>query len=194
MNSIHASSSSSSPSPDFMTVQSDKFIKLISAVDGRDKLYKTIQYIARTAWWLTNSRNPKHSSLSKLKTLDSTFSEARKTFRLGGFVRDYKELISTKYDMDNFMSVFKYASNMGNVVGEVMDLMLWLAKVKVVNINKDTWDWWRNLLWMVGILYTLTEQFILLKQTYRVYLQIVCPPHPHLFYSLLSHHIIHYLL
>jgi hypothetical protein len=98
------------PAPqDFMQVQSDKFIKLITSVDGRDKLYKTIQYSARTAWWITNAKDPKHPSLSVLASLDSTLSEARKVFRLGGFVREYKDLVANKWEptlMGTFKCVF----------------------------------------------------------------------------------------
>jgi len=160
-------------SHDFFQVQSDKFIKLLSSVDGRDKFYKTIQYSARTAWWITNAKNPKHPSLSKLAALDSTFSEARKAFRLGGFVREYKDLVANKPTPD-FMGTFKFTSNLAGVIGEVMDLVIWLAKLRVMNVNKDSWEWWRNTLWMTNIIYNLAEQYLLFRQTYQVYLQMVC--------------------
>jgi hypothetical protein len=160
------------PPSDYLKLQSDKFIKLLSTVDGRDKLYKTIQYSARTAWWITNAKDPKHPSLSKLSALDSTFSDARKAFRLGGFVREYKDWMANKCSND-FMGRFKNMSSFGNMIGEVIDLLTWLAKLRVLNLNKDRWEWWRNTLWMTNILYTLADQFLLFRQTYLVYIQMV---------------------
>lgn len=163
----------SSPT-NFLDKQSDKFLKLVSTVDGRDKLYKTIQYTARTAWWILNSKDPKNPALAKLSSLDSTFSDARRTFRLGGFIREYKDLVANTPCTPTLMGVFKYTNNLGCFIGETMDLVVWLAKHRAVNVNKDSWEWWRNVLWMLNIFYTLTDQFLLFKQTYQVYLRMVC--------------------
>jgi len=154
-----------------MSIHSEKFLKLISSVDGRDKLYKTIQYTARTAWWITNAKDPKHPSLSRLSALDTIFSEARRAFRLGGFVREYKELVA--YTPDNtFMSRFKYINHIGSFIGELMDFVIWLAKLRVLRVSKERWEWWRNVLWMVNIVYTLADQYLLFKQTWAVYSQL----------------------
>lgn len=152
--------------------QSDKFLKLLSTVDGRDKLYKTVQYTARTAWWIINSKDPKNPILPKLSSLDSTFSDARKAFRLGGFIREYKDLIANPCT-PTLMGVFKYTNNVGCLIGESMDLVVWLAKHRVVNVNRERWEWWRSVLWMLNILYILSDQFLLFKQTYQVFIRMV---------------------
>jgi len=154
-----------------MNIPSDKIIKLLSTVDGRDKLYKAVQYMARTAWWITNARDPKNPSLSRLAGLDSVFSEARRAFRLGGFMREYKDLIACTQD-GTVMTRFKYVNHLGNTIGEVMDVVIWLAKLKVIMVSKERWEWWRNVLWMINILYMLTDQYLLFKQTWKVYAQL----------------------
>jgi Peroxisomal biogenesis factor 11 (PEX11) len=157
----------------FINTQSDKFQKLISTVDGRDKLYKTIQYGARVAWYITNTKDPKHPSLVKLAALDATMSEARRVFRLGGFIREYKDLVSHKIT-PTLMGIFKFTSNLGNTIGEVMDLIIWLAKLRVLDVSKDRWEWWRNILWMNNILYILSDQFFLFLQTWQIFVAMVC--------------------
>lgn len=87
-------------------------------------------------------------------------------------MREYKELMAHS-SRATFMERFQYLSNLGSFVGEIIDLLVWCAKLKVVNINKDSWEWWRNTLWMTNILYNLAEQVLLFRQTLQVYLQMV---------------------
>lgn len=156
-----------------MSIASDKVLKLLSTVDGRDKFYKTVQYGARTAWWITHSKDPKNAQLPKLQALDSVLSEARRAFRLGGFVREYKDFVVCKNSTDiSPMGRFKMVNHLGNCIGETMDVIIWCAKLKVVNVSKERWEWWRNVLWMINVLYTLTDQYLLFKQTWKVYSQL----------------------
>jgi hypothetical protein len=151
-----------------------KFLKLIATVDGRDKLYKTLQYGSRTAWWITHSKDPKNPALAKLASLDAVLSEARRVFRLGGFVKEYKEFVACKESKD-VMGRFKMVNHLGNCIGETMDVIIWCAKLKVVSLSKERWEWWRNVLWMINVLYSLTDQYLLFRQTWKVYTQLVCP-------------------
>jgi len=152
-----------------------KFLKLIATVDGRDKLYKTLQYGSRTAWWITHSKDPKNPALAKLASLDAVLSEARRVFRLGGFVKEYKEFVACKESKD-VMGRFKMVNHLGNCIGETMDVIIWCAKLKVVSLSKERWEWWRNVLWMINVLYSLTDQYLLFRQTWKVYTQL----HPHM--------------
>jgi len=159
--------------------QTRKFISLLHTVDGRDKLYKTIQYAARLTFFLTHNKDPSSPLLSKLSSLDSCFSEARRAFRLGGFVRETKDIrayIAKGIDR-NFMSRFKLVSMCGTLVGECMDVIIWGAKIKVLEgVSKAKWEWWRNVLWMINIWYNLIDQWMLFQQTWKVYSKL----QPHL--------------
>lgn len=168
-------------------------MKLLTTVDGRDKLYKTIQYGARALWWFIFCKDPKNSVLPKLASLDSATSDARRVFRLGGFFREFQNLLICKPGVST-MHTFKTVSTLSSFLGEVLDVIIWVAKLRVVNLNRDRWDWWRNLLWMVTVWYTLIENYLLVSQLWQAYLRLVCilskshSSSPHTWVSVKTHH------
>jgi len=149
----------------------NKTLVLLSQTDGRDKIYKVVQYGSRLLWWLAHtqdSTSPSPSNtllLSRLARLDSSLSDARRVFRLGGFIRGFVSAIRESAGNMTFLHSFKFLSVLSNFAMESMDVIIWGAKIKVINANKRQWDWWHNFLWMIGIFYIFTDQINALTRT-----------------------------
>jgi len=150
-----------------LSVSTNKALILLSQVDGRDKVYKTCQYGARLAWWILQTKGADTKLLSKLSGLDSSFSDARRVFKLGNFCKEIKDLVKEPFLQGNktFLYTFRFFSTLCSVLGELMDVMIYASKIKAININRGRWEWWRSTLLMVNLLYAFTDQIILMKQT-----------------------------
>jgi len=149
-----------------LEVATNKTLSLLSQVDGRDKVYKSCQYGARLVWWMLYSKGADPKLLQKFSGLDGSFSEARRVFRLGGFIRGAKDLMREPFVAGNtsFLYSFKFLSTLSNFIAESMDVFIWGSKIKVVNVDKKRWDWWRNVMWMVTIWYSVIDQIVLMRQ------------------------------
>jgi len=149
------------------SVITNKTLSLLSQVDGRDKLYKVCQYGSRLAWWMLDSKGASPDLKAKLAGLDSSFSDARRVFRLGGFIKGVKDLLRDPIweGNTNSMQNFKFLSTLCNTIGECQDIVIYGAKLKVLNANKTRWEWWRNCMWMVTILYAFLDQIVIMRQT-----------------------------
>jgi len=149
-----------------LEVSTNKALSLLAQVDGRDKLYKTCQYGSRLVWWVLQSKGADPKLLGKFSGLDGSFSEARRVFRLGGFIKWTKDLVREPFLSGNtaLLPTFKFVSTLSNLIAECLDVFIWAAKIKVLNIDKKRWDWWRNLLWMITILYAIVDQIVAMKQ------------------------------
>jgi len=149
-----------------LEVSTNKALSLLAQVDGRDKLYKTCQYGARLVWWILHSKGADPKVTAKFSGLDSSLSDARRVFRLGGFIKWSKDLLREPFLSGNmaFLPAFKFFSTLSNLLAECLDVIIWGAKIKVVNVNKKQWDWWRNALWMITILYAIVDQIVAMKQ------------------------------
>jgi len=146
----------------------NKSLILLSQVEGRDKIYKTSQYGARLMWWILHSKGADASLLHKFSGLDSSFSDARRVFRLGGFIKWAKDLLKEPFLSGDrsFLVSFKFLSTLSNLIAECLDVVIYGAKIKVLpHVDKKQWDWWRNLLWMITILHAITEHIMIMKHT-----------------------------
>jgi len=66
----------------------DSWIALSLTLDGRDKLTKLFQYIARVlAWWLAGNPNAE-----RFKALKESLTQSRKAYRLGRSLIEYQKL------------------------------------------------------------------------------------------------------
>jgi len=144
----------------------NKTIKLISQVDGRDKLYKTAQYAARVAWWVSQHNGADKATQARFSGLDSSLSEARRVFRLGGFVREAKDLLRhvESRQFTTYLEIFKFINNAANLLGECLDVLMWATKIRAINVARTRVEYWRNLLWMTSILYCLTDNIVTMRQ------------------------------
>lgn len=144
----------------------NKTLILLSQLDGRDKIYKTCQYGARLVWWILHSKHADPKLLHMFSGLDSSFSDARRVFRLGGFVKWAKDLLREPFlagDRNPLLS-FRFLCTLSNFIAECLDVVIYATKIKVISVDKKRWDWWRNLLWMITILYAITDQIVAMKQ------------------------------
>jgi hypothetical protein len=63
------------------------------------------------------------------------------------------------------MHVFRFVSTLCNTLGEYLDVITYCAKIKVLNVNRDRWEFWRNCMWMITILYAVADQIAITRQT-----------------------------
>lgn len=144
-----------------------KTLILLSQLDGRDKIYKTCQYGARLVWWILHTKGADASLVQTFGSLDSSFSDARRVFRLGGFMKWARDLLKEPFlagDRTPMLS-FKFLCTLSNFIAECLDIVIYGIKIKLLaKLDRKQWDWWRNLLWLITILYGVTDQIVAMKQ------------------------------
>lgn len=140
------------------------FIQVISKQDGKDKLLKTVQYLARIlVTGLGNTR--KTVNIGMLNSLSSNISLARRTFRLGSWLGDVQPL--TTYKGKEFLFLFVSITN------SILDDICCLYRHGIITnrVIFEFADLYSSRLWLVSIINDIY------KTNYKIHNQLaICEP------------------
>ena len=122
-------------------------------VEGRDKVLKLLQYLARFFRTIVKDKD----LLSRLNGLFAASADARKMFRLAKSMNEYdtisKLLSSTSSDNVSFALTLLARSSF--FVYWIFDNLGILSKIKVIKVDAKTWSKPGATAWMIGILFSL---------------------------------------
>jgi peroxin-11B len=148
----------------------DAWIKLTSITDGRDKIYRTVQYFGQfLVWYFSQKGDIRYKVLIiRIKRLSEACSQGRKLFRFGKFLELFRSCAKISTMTNNSMLQYGYLGKnicLGNWL--LLDALQWLNYVGVLHtkslgrINK-----YALLFWFMGLSFSLGTHLYQLKEIY----------------------------
>ena len=125
------------------------FLRVISNQDGKDKLLKSFQYLARILMTINVRKKQKMERVSMLKTLSSNISLARSTFRLGCWLNDVQLFTTCRNKELFFLTV--------NVINNILDDICCFYRHGIISNRKifEFSDLYSSRLWLISIIYDI---------------------------------------
>ncbi|XP_070536333.1 uncharacterized protein [Ptychodera flava] len=125
------------------------FVKFTSFTEGRDKIYRTVQYLSRWILWYSEKRGATPSI--KVKNIESAISLSRKLFRMARTLDFLQKAADAMYMTDDVLKTFEIAGMLGKAIWLVTDHVIWFAKVKVIEVDLKFWSKISAWTWFLGI-------------------------------------------
>ncbi|XP_044518423.1 peroxisomal membrane protein 11A isoform X1 [Gracilinanus agilis] len=121
----------------------DTFTRFTNQTQGRDRLFRAIQYTCMLLRYLLESKADREKVVMKLKKLESSVSSGRKWFRLGNVVHAVQATQQSIRVSDLVPRLCLTIANLNRVIYFVCDTILWVRSVGLVaDINKEKWRKW----------------------------------------------------
>jgi len=135
----------------------EKYQKLVSLWDGKDKMIKLLQNTARLLLYFS-SRSQRKKPTEIFASLDVSFGDARRLFRLGGFIREYNNWLQNKpkQKRDPLLNSFEKLHILCGIWIELIEVGIWATKTKVLNLS-SRWNKTSDTLWFIRLIYSLVD-------------------------------------
>eukprot|EP01112_Ceratiomyxa_fruticulosa_P010411 TRINITY_DN2758_c0_g1_i1.p1 TRINITY_DN2758_c0_g1~~TRINITY_DN2758_c0_g1_i1.p1 ORF type:complete len:243 (+),score=24.35 TRINITY_DN2758_c0_g1_i1:446-1174(+) len=135
----------------------EKYNKLVSQWDGKDRVMKLLQNTVRLLLYLV-SRSQHKKAIDSLARMDVSFGDARRLFRLGGFIREYNNWLQykPKQKRDPLLNTFERFHILCGISIELIEVGIWATKAKVLSLS-SRWNKMSDTLWFVRLVYALVD-------------------------------------
>ncbi|XP_006867236.1 PREDICTED: peroxisomal membrane protein 11A [Chrysochloris asiatica] len=122
----------------------ETFIRFTNQTQGRDRLFRAIQYTCMLLRYLLEPKAGKEKEVvMKLKKLESSVSTGRKWFRLGNVVHAVQATQQSVHATDLVSRLCLTLANLSRVGYFICDTVLWVRSVGLTSgINKEKWRMW----------------------------------------------------
>ncbi|CAF0790700.1 unnamed protein product [Brachionus calyciflorus] len=132
-----------------------KLVVLNSKTNGKDKLFRTVQYGCKLLWYLLWKSRSNKDYIEKLKKIEAAMSSTRKVLR---FAKTHEMLMSALNSIHNQDYFYRYILTLCNINQAcylILDNILWLNSIGTLNLkNKKPLNDWCNKFWLFSsILY-----------------------------------------
>jgi peroxin-11B len=138
----------------------DTWFKFTSTHAGRDKWFRTTQYMLKYASWQVASAGGDPELAKKLKSWSKILSSQRKLFRIGKVAEPIVETyrVATSNNPDALRKFVSLAKQIATVLYYWYDMFQYLHVAKVVESpDKKALDRLRNMAWFIRIILNLLD-------------------------------------
>ncbi|XP_060709082.1 peroxisomal membrane protein 11A [Hemiscyllium ocellatum] len=118
----------------------DSFVKFTSLSQGRERIFRTIQYACMLLNYLIHKNDSNKELVSKLKQLESNMSSGRKLFRLGNTVDAVQAARRNIHLSDPILRFCLTIISLSRAVYFICDNVLWMGAVGLGGIDKEKWN------------------------------------------------------
>lgn len=130
----------------------DSLVKYNNQTQGRDRLFRLVQYGSKLLWWLAEKYKYNEELIHKLKNLENTMGAARKLLRLGRSLDLLYGSLKMIHLPDLMLRVTLTMAKLNQALYFLMDHVVWLDRVGLIAVNKDKWGRRANKFWLLSIL------------------------------------------
>ncbi|XP_051896475.1 peroxisomal membrane protein 11A [Pristis pectinata] len=118
----------------------DSYVRFVSLSQGRDKIFRTIQYACTLLNYLIHKNGSNKELAAKLKHLESNLNAGRKLFRLGNTVDAVQTARRNIHLSDPVLRFYLTVIPLSRALYYVCDNILWAGAVGLSNIDKEKWS------------------------------------------------------
>lgn len=142
-----------STNPDLAT----QIIKFGGQANGRDKLFRLIQYGSKLVWWHlhNNARGPE--MVQKLKKLESSLSMTRKLLRMGKSLDFIMAALKSVHIKDTALRLTITMSKLNQACFLLFDHIIYAHNVGLINTDKKKWSEISARFWVVSLILNLAR-------------------------------------
>ncbi|XP_071942695.1 uncharacterized protein [Antedon mediterranea] len=127
------------------------YVKYTSYTEGRDKIYRTIQYASRFVLWYLSRRDSVTSFHQKVKNLESAITTSRKLFRMLRCIDFSLKAVDALRTTDEKLKMFALIGSIGKAGWLVLDHAIWFGQIKVFTVESQRWAKLSYWLWLIGV-------------------------------------------
>jgi len=141
----------------------EKLFDFTNKTQGRDKIYRTVQYTCKLVGWGLKETNSHLNIAKKLGTLESQASTARKFLRLGKSLESLRSAQNTIHLLDPVLKYTLTITHLNRALFLLVDHYLWLGRVGLTDVHKK-WEY------MSARFYLATIILSVVRDLYAFYL------------------------
>ncbi|XP_033109546.1 peroxisomal membrane protein 11B-like [Anneissia japonica] len=134
-------------------------VKFGGQTNGRDKLFRTVQYSSKLVWWGLENSIGTQETITKLKNLEKALSTTRKLLRFGKSFDMLHAALRTIHHPDVFVRVTVTMSKINQAFYLLFDHLLWADRVGVFKTDKDKYSKISAKFWLATIILNLSRDF-----------------------------------
>ncbi|XP_071965197.1 peroxisomal membrane protein 11B-like [Antedon mediterranea] len=134
-------------------------VKFGGQTNGRDKLFRTVQYSSKLIWWGLEKRTETEDTIIRLKNLEKALSTTRKLLRFGKSFDMLHAALRTIHHPDVFIRVTVTMSKINQAFYLLFDHLLWADKVGIIKTDKDKYSKISAKFWLATIILNLSRDF-----------------------------------
>ncbi|XP_033105707.1 peroxisomal membrane protein 11A-like [Anneissia japonica] len=127
------------------------YVKYTSYTEGRDKIYRTIQYASRFVLWYLSRHGSQSSFQQKVKNLESAITTSRKLFRMARCIDFALKAVDALRTTDEKLMIFSLIGSIGKAGWLVLDHAIWFGQIKVFTVESQRWAKISYWLWLIGV-------------------------------------------
>lgn len=151
-----------------MDLQVANIIKLSEKTSGRDKLCRVVQYGCKFVYWVLEQESLSPQLIAKLKNLESSISTARKLFRLGTGVTQFRSALQTIHLNNPLLRFILTLVKLNRGIYLLIDHLIWAHRMNLIKINSPYWSKLSNRFWFFSVFLGLVRDMYELLKALRV--------------------------
>lgn len=141
-----------------MSSQTDlatQIIKFGAQTNGRDKLFRLIQYGSKLVTWYLQTDRGKVEFLEKLKKLETSMSMTRKLLRFGKSLDFIQGALKTIHLSDPVLRLTITMSKLCQAVFLLFDHIVFAHNLGLVKADKEKWSRYSSQFWLYSLILNL---------------------------------------
>ncbi|XP_059146671.1 peroxisomal membrane protein 11B-like [Physella acuta] len=135
----------------------DNLVKFNSLSNGRDKLFRLVQYGSKFAWWYLQKYDVSPEVVDRLQKLGNALSTTRKFMQLGRSVDFVHGALRSLHLTDPILRWSITMSKLNQAVALLFDHIIWAGRIGLATIDKDKWSNLSARFWIVTLILNLTR-------------------------------------
>ncbi|XP_057692227.1 peroxisomal membrane protein 11A [Corythoichthys intestinalis] len=138
---------------------------VINQSQGRDRIFRTTQYVCALAVYALRNNSQRKELVVKLKSLEANMSAGRKLFRLGNAINAIEAAKRTMRLSDRVLCLCLTAANINRALYFICDNTLWAGNVGLLrNIDKERWSVSASRCYLLSLVASLTRDVYVISQ------------------------------
>lgn len=135
-------------------------IKLTAQSNGRDKIFRTVQYGSKlVGWYLKEKLQDKDITIEKLKKLEASLSMARKLLRFGKSLDFIQGALKTIQHPDTVIRLTVTLSKLAQAVYLIFDHITYANTVGLISVDKKKYSEISARFWLFSLMLNLIRNF-----------------------------------
>ncbi|XP_060074179.1 peroxisomal membrane protein 11B-like [Ylistrum balloti] len=134
-----------------------QIIKFGGQTNGRDKLFRLIQYGSKLVWWHLHKNAKGPELVEKLKKLESSLSMTRKLLRFGKSLDFVKAALKSFHIKDTVLRLTITMSKINQACFLLFDHIIYAHNVGLITTDKKKWSQISARFWVVSLILNLAR-------------------------------------
>eukprot|EP01137_Pigoraptor_chileana_P026068 Opistho-2@96502 len=139
------------------------FVQFTSQTAGRDKIYRTLQYVSKILGAHYAGQKDMKLTIEKLSKLEGALGQSRKLFRLFKSLDFVQVIVKNHNHPDTFLRVAINARAASLAVWLIFDHIVWAAKVGLISADTARWTRVSSRFWLFALAVAIAKDIYVIN-------------------------------